>query len=106
MGLVLFGLSLGPMIGIFSSGALVARLGARPVSAAGDSGPDSAARVSLVATAGYVAFLVGPPALGFVGDEHGLRAALLIPLVFVVIAAMVAPLIGSRRRVPVLVEEA
>ncbi|MDR7114089.1 fucose permease [Microbacterium trichothecenolyticum] len=76
------------------------------ISAAGDSGPDSAARVSLVATAGYVAFLVGPPALGFVGDEYGLRAALLIPLVFVVIAAMVAPLIGGRRRAPVLVEEA
>lgn len=61
------------------------------ISAAGDSGPDSAARVSLVATAGYVAFLVGPPALGFVGDEYGLRAALLIPLVFVVVAALIAP---------------
>ncbi|GAA4964732.1 hypothetical protein GCM10023238_35430 [Streptomyces heliomycini] len=31
------------------------------LSAAGDSGPDSTARVSLVATIGYVAFLVGTP---------------------------------------------
>lgn len=31
------------------------------LSAAGDSGPDSAARVSLVAMIGYIAFLVGPP---------------------------------------------
>lgn len=31
------------------------------LSAAGDSGPNSAARVSLVAMIGYVAFLVGPP---------------------------------------------
>ena len=38
MGLVLFGLSLGSMIGILSSGALVARLGARPVIAAGAAG--------------------------------------------------------------------
>src|SRR6478609_3299235 len=51
------------------------------ISAAGDSGPDAAARVSLVATIGYVAFLVGPPALGFVGEEFGLRNALIIPLV-------------------------
>lgn len=72
------------------------------ISAAGDSGPDSAARVSFVATVGYVAFLVGPPALGFVGEEFGLRSALLIPLVFVAIAALVAPLIGGRRSASVL----
>lgn len=75
------------------------------IGAAGDSGPDSAARVSLAATVGYLAFLVGPPALGFVGEEYGLRAALLIPLVFVVIAALLAPLIGGRRGAAVLVEE-
>ncbi|MFC8680174.1 MFS transporter [Microbacterium ureisolvens] len=75
------------------------------ISAAGDSGPDSAARVSLVATAGYVAFLVGPPALGFVGDEFGLRAALLIPMAFAIVAAFVAPLIGDRRRARALVEQ-
>jgi fucose permease len=64
------------------------------LSAAGDSGPDSAARVSLVATAGYIAFLVGPPVLGFVGDEFGLRNALIFPLTMTLIAAAVAPRIG------------
>jgi fucose permease len=64
------------------------------LSAAGDSGPDSAARVSLVATAGYIAFLVGPPVLGFVGDEFGLRNALVFPLAMTLIAAVVAPRIG------------
>lgn len=68
------------------------------ISAAGDSGPDSAARVSLVATIGYVAFLVGPPALGFVGEEFGLRSALLIPLVALIVAAVVAPLLARRPR--------
>jgi fucose permease len=63
------------------------------ISAAGDSGPDAAARVSLVATIGYVAFLVGPPALGFVGEEFGLRTALVIPLLALVAAAFVAPLL-------------
>ncbi|MFE1166174.1 MFS transporter [Nocardiopsis sp. NPDC058789] len=56
------------------------------LSAAGDSGPDSAARVSLVATVGYVAFLVGPPVLGFLGEEFGLRGALVVPLLFVALA--------------------
>jgi hypothetical protein len=34
------------------------------LSAAGESGPDGTARVSLVAVIGYVAFLVGPPGHG------------------------------------------
>jgi fucose permease len=74
------------------------------ISAAGDSGPESAARVSLVATVGYIAFLVGPPVLGFVGEVHGLRGALIVPLVVVAAAAAVAPLIGRRPRVPVPAE--
>ncbi|MGL3151708.1 MFS transporter [Microbacterium sp. A82] len=74
------------------------------ISAAGDSGSDSAARVSLVATLGYVAFLVGPPALGFVGDEFGLRAALIIPLVLVAVAAVAAVGYGRRLRAEVDVE--
>lgn len=76
------------------------------ISAAGDSGTNSAARVSLVATAGYVAFLVGPPALGFVGEEFGLRTAMLIPLVFVIIATVVAPLTGGRKSRPATEEVA
>jgi fucose permease len=69
------------------------------ISAAGASGPDPDRRVSVVATIGYVAFLVGPPALGFVGEEFGLRGALVIPLVVVVLAAIVAPTLRAGERV-------
>ncbi|OUE25636.1 Inner membrane protein YbjJ [Clavibacter michiganensis] len=67
------------------------------LSAAGASGADSAARVSFVATLGYVAFLVGPPVLGFLGEEHGLRSALIVPLVLVAAAVFLAPRIAPRR---------
>ncbi|MEV6633709.1 MFS transporter [Actinoplanes sp. NPDC051470] len=60
------------------------------MSAAGDSGDHPAARVSLVATVGYVAFLVGPPALGFLGDHYGLRNAMIVVLAFLVLAAAMA----------------
>lgn len=66
------------------------------LSAAGASGPNSAARVSFVATLGYVAFLVGPPVLGFLGEHFGLRSALIVPLALVVVAAFIAPHIARR----------
>lgn len=66
------------------------------LSAAGDSGPDPAARVSLVAMLGYVAFLVGPPGLGFLGDHYGLRAAMGAVLVFVAAAVFLAPATAPR----------
>lgn len=68
------------------------------ISAAGDSGPNAAARVSLVATVGYIAFLVGPPALGFLGEEFGLRYALIVPLIFVVLATLAALAYRARVR--------
>lgn len=61
------------------------------MSAAAASGPDPTARVGLVATAGYVAFLVGPPLLGFVGEHVGLRAAMSLVFVTVVMAFLLAP---------------
>ena len=67
------------------------------LSAAGDSGPRSAARVSFVATLGYVAFLVGPPVLGFVGEHASLRAALIVPMALVAVAVVVAPALRGRR---------
>jgi len=70
------------------------------VSAAGDSGADSAARVSFVATMGYLAFLVGPPALGVLGEDYGLRAALLVPLALVAVAAVLAPALTTRAPLP------
>lgn len=66
------------------------------LSAAGDSGDRSAARVSLVATLGYVAFLIGPPALGFIGEAFGLRHALLVVLVLVLLATFLAPAVRPK----------
>lgn len=61
------------------------------ISAAGSSGPDASRRVSMVATAGYFSFLVGPPLLGFIGEHHGLRAAMLVVLAMVLVAAFMSP---------------
>jgi len=54
------------------------------ISAASDDPAHSAARVSVVSSIGYVAFLAGPPVLGLLADHVGYRNALLtiaIPLV-------------------------
>ncbi|MCD0445369.1 MFS transporter [Glycomyces sp. A-F 0318] len=68
------------------------------ISAAGDSGENAAARVSLAATIGYVAFLVGPPVLGFLGEHYGLRSALIAVLVLVLAAAFITPAARERAR--------
>jgi len=60
------------------------------ISAASDTGPDAPTRVSVVATTGYLAFLVGPPLLGFLGEHYGLRSAMLVVLGLVILAALVA----------------
>jgi MFS family permease len=60
------------------------------MSAAADDPKTAAARVSAVATIGYVAFLVGPPAIGFLGDVVGLLNALLVVLVLVALGAIVS----------------
>ncbi|MCU1545058.1 MAG: major facilitator superfamily 1, partial [Homoserinimonas sp.] len=60
------------------------------MSAAADDPRTAAARVSAVATIGYLSFLVGPPAIGFLGEQNGLRNTLLIVLVLVVVAGLVS----------------
>ncbi len=60
------------------------------LSAAGDDPRGVAARVSAVATAGYIAFLVGPPFLGFVGEMIGLLRALIVVLITVTIAGLLS----------------
>ena len=50
------------------------------ISAASDTGPDAPKRVSVVAITGYLAFLVGPPLLGFLGEHFGLRSAMMVVL--------------------------
>ena len=72
------------------------------LSAAGDSGDNPTARVSLVATVGYTAFLVGPPVLGFLGEHYGLRHAMLAVLALLAVAALAAPaLTRAKPAVPV-----
>ena len=67
------------------------------LSAAGDSGPNPAARVALASVIGYLAFLVGPPTLGFLGEEIGLRGALVVPLAVALLAALLSPATATRR---------
>lgn len=66
------------------------------LSAAGDSGPNPAGRVALASTIGYLAFLVGPPTLGFLGEHIGLRLALVVPLAVVLVAVFLAPSTAPR----------
>ena len=71
------------------------------MSAAATDPVHAAARVSVVSTIGYAAFLAGPPLLGFVGDQVGtLRAllvvaALLVPAMLLVPAARQQPHVAS-----------
>ncbi len=76
--LVVFG---GPALGFV--GAAVWGLGASlgfPVgmSAAADDPLRAAARISVVTTIGYTAFLAGPPLLGLLGDHVGVLRSLLV----------------------------
>lgn len=83
------------------AGALLWGLGASlgfPVgmSAAADDPARAAARVSAVASIGYVAFLAGPPVIGFLGDRLGTLHALVAVLVALVIGLVV---VGATRPV-------
>ncbi|SDD73772.1 MFS transporter [Nocardioides lianchengensis] len=86
---------LGPHPLVVALGILVWGLGASlgfPVgmSAAADDSRRSAARVSVVSTIGYSAFLAGPPLLGLVGDQVGTLDALLVVAVLMVPAFLSA----------------
>lgn len=70
------------------------------MSAAADDLKFAAARVSAVATIGYVAFLAGPPLIGFLGQQVGLLKALLVVLVFIAVAGLVSPAARERRVLP------
>lgn len=59
------------------------------ISAAGEGVRNASARVAAVSTAGYAAFLVGPPSLGFLADQVGLRNAMVVVLVLLGGAALI-----------------
>lgn len=64
------------------------------ISAASDTGPDAPTRVSVVATTGYLAFLVGPPLLGYWVNTMAC-AAMLVVLALVLVAAVVAKAVAK-----------
>lgn len=89
--LVVFG---GPVLAFV--GAALWGLGASlgfPVgmSAAADDPARAAARLSVVSTIGYLAFLAGPPLLGLLGDHVGVLRALLAVAAFVFPAMLAIP---------------
>jgi len=55
------------------------------MSAAADSGPNPAARVSVVASIGYLANLAGPPVIGFMSQAIGLLHALWLVVALLVL---------------------
>lgn len=61
------------------------------MSAAADDPARAAARISVVATIGYTAFIAGPPLLGFLGDHFGILRALLAVGAMLVVALLVLP---------------
>lgn len=58
------------------------------LSAAADDSRNAAARVSAVATIGYVAFLAMPPVIGFLGEHVGLLNGLWVVLVLIAVAGL------------------
>lgn len=102
VGLVLFGFAPNALVGGF--GVVAWGLGAAlgfPVgmSAASDDPARAAARMSVVSTIGYTAFLAGPPLLGLLAEHIGYRHALVwiaLPLlVGLALTGALAPLRGS-----------
>jgi len=67
------------------------------MSAAAESGPDPAARVSVVASIGYFANLAGPPAIGVLAQSAGLLSAMWLIVALFLIAFAAA---GSLRPRP------
>ena len=61
------------------------------MSAAADDPAKAAARVAAVATVGYFAFLVGPPILGFLGEQFGLLTAFWVVLALIALAFVATP---------------
>jgi fucose permease len=68
------------------------------MSAAADDPRRATASVAAVATIGYVAFLIGPPLIGFLGQQFGLLRALLAVLALIVVAGLCSPAAREVRR--------
>ena len=87
---------LGPNVGVAIVGVVLWGLGASlgfPVgmSAAADDPKTATASVAAVATIGYFAFLIGPPLIGFLGEQIGLLNAFWVVAILTIIAGLCAP---------------
>lgn len=101
VGLLIFGLV--PNLTVALAGAVLWGFGAAlgfPVgmSAASDEPERAAARLSVVSTIGYTAFLVGPPLLGLLAEHVGYRTALLAVLAPLVVGLFALPAASPRTR--------
>lgn len=67
------------------------------MSAGGDDPRRAAARVSVIASIGYCAFLAGPPAIGFLGDRFTVLRALIVVAALLGVATLIA---GTVRPLP------
>ncbi len=67
------------------------------MSAAADEPARAPARVSVVSTIGYLAFLAGPPVLGALGNRVGVLPALLVVCVVALLGVLAA---GAARPLP------
>jgi MFS family permease len=86
---------LGGSVPVALAGALLWGIGASlgfPVgmSAAADDPARAAARVSVVSSIGYTAFIAGPPLIGLLGEHAGILRAL-----FVVLGALLLGLLAA-----------
>jgi len=95
----------GEVLPVAIAGALMLGLGTSlgfPVglSSAADDPAHAATRVSTVASIGYMAFLAGPPAVGFLGDRvgvlHSLWVAAVVLAAAFLLAGATAPLTADR----------
>jgi MFS family permease len=66
------------------------------MSAAAESGPNAAARVSVVASLGYLAGLAGPPVIGGLSQSVGLLNAFWLLAAFFVVAFVAAGALAPR----------
>jgi MFS family permease len=85
-----------PSVGLALAGAVLWGLGSSlgfPIgmSAAADDAAHAAARVSVVSTIAYGAFLAGPPVIGLLAEQAGILRGLLVVLALLVVAGLVAP---------------
>lgn len=102
VGLVLF--ILGHVLALAFLGVLLWGLGASlgfptGMSAAADDPAAAAGRVGVVASIGYLAFLGGPPIIGFLGSQftvlHALAAVVIVLIVSMLLAGTLRPLQSS-----------